>query len=167
MAGSVTGVTPEGVYETASASSCHRVGAGPGWRSAFALVAAAVPKGRCGMSSDGDDKILVQVVELRQGREIRQLSNVGELLLSRTKDIQQAIVAGSQTVAGSLGSLTGAAGWNLGEVTASFGVTLAAEAGVILSKASAGATFDVTVKYRWTGEEPDHHGGGRSDSGRR
>jgi hypothetical protein len=71
MAGSVTGVTPEGVYETASAcrracsrsqtptgtllpairgraldpSSCHRLGTGPGWRSAFALVAAAAPKG--------------------------------------------------------------------------------------------------------------------------
>jgi Trypsin-co-occurring domain 1 len=119
------------------------------------------------MPSDGDDKVLVQVVELSQGREIRQLSNVAELLQSRTKDIQQAIVTGSQTVAGSLGSLTGVAGWSLGEVRASFGVTLAAEAGVILSKASAGATFDVTVKYLWTGKEPDHDGSGGSDSGRR
>jgi hypothetical protein len=119
------------------------------------------------MPSDRDDKVLVQVVELSQGREIRQLSNVAELLQSRTKDIQQAIVTGSQTVAGSLGSLTGVAGWSLGEVTASFGVTLAAEAGVILSKASAGATFDVTVKSLWTGKEPDHDGSGGPDSGRR
>jgi hypothetical protein len=119
------------------------------------------------MPSDRDDKILVQVVELSQGREIRKLSNVAELLQSRTEDIQHAIVTGSQTVAGSLGSLTGVAGWSLDEVTASFGVTLAAEAGVILSKASAGATFDVTVKYLCTGKEPDRDGSGGSDSGRR
>ena len=52
------------------------------------------------MPSDRDDRVLVQVVELSHGREIRKLSNVAELLRSRTEDIQQAIVTGSQTVAG-------------------------------------------------------------------
>jgi hypothetical protein len=35
------------------------------------------------MPSDRDDKVLVQVVELSQGREIRKLSNVAELLRGR------------------------------------------------------------------------------------
>ena len=35
----------------------------------------------------------------------------------------------------------------LGEVSAKFGITLTAEAGVIVSKASAGATFEISVKF--------------------
>ena len=50
-------------------------------------------------------------------------------------------------MAKSLQSLTAPEGWRLGEVSASFGITLTAEAGVIVSKASAAATFEVSVKF--------------------
>jgi hypothetical protein len=50
-------------------------------------------------------------------------------------------------VAKSLQSLAAPEGWRLGEVSASFGITLTAEAGVIVSKASAGATFEVSVTF--------------------
>jgi hypothetical protein len=47
-----------------------------------------------------------------------------------------------------LPSLPDAAGWNLGEISASFGVTLTAEAGALITKASAAATFEVVVTFR-------------------
>ena len=53
----------------------------------------------------------------------------------------------AQTVARSLKSLASPEGWRLGEVSASFGITLTAEAGVIVSKASAGATLQVSVTF--------------------
>jgi hypothetical protein len=57
-------------------------------------------------------------------------------------------VEGAKAVADSLEGLPGTKGWRLGEVSASFGIPLTAEAGVILSKASAGATFEVTILYK-------------------
>jgi hypothetical protein len=96
--------------------------------------------------------VMVQVVEVHGGREIARATQVAELLGDRIDDIRDAIVAGAQTVAGTLRELGSAPGWNLDEVTASFGLTLAAEAGVILSKASASAAFDVTVKFQRVSE---------------
>jgi hypothetical protein len=49
----------------------------------------------------------------------------------------------------------GVQGWRLDNVSASFGVTLTAEAGALLSKASAGATFDVTVTYKRAPDDRD------------
>jgi hypothetical protein len=50
-------------------------------------------------------------------------------------------------VADSLPGLPSADGWRLGEVPGSFGISLPAEAGVILTKGSAGVTFEVTVTF--------------------
>jgi len=102
------------------------------------------------MSSVQSEKVLVQVVRLQRGREIGWGSNVAEQLENRLADIRHAIAVGAKAVADSLAGLPGAEGWKLGEVEASFGVTLTAEAGVILSKASAEATFEVTVTYQAT-----------------
>ena len=80
-------------------------------------------------------------------REITFGKSLAEGLGGRQDDIRDAIQAGSQTVAKSLESLPSPDGWRLGEVSAKFGITLTAEAGVIVSKASAGATFEVSVKF--------------------
>ncbi|MDX2527011.1 CU044_2847 family protein [Streptomyces europaeiscabiei] len=93
-------------------------------------------------------KVLVQVVELESGREISWGSNVAETLRNRLNDIREAIRAGADSVSSSLGDLPRQNGWEVGEVSASFGITLTAEAGVILSKASTEATFEVTVTFR-------------------
>lgn len=94
-------------------------------------------------------QVLVQVIETETaaGREISYGRNVVDSLDARLGDIQRAIVDGSKSVAGSLGSLASPEGWSLGEVSASFGITLVGEAGVIVSKVSAGATFEVQVKF--------------------
>lgn len=97
--------------------------------------------------------VLVQVVSIEADREIGWGSNLAEQLNTRMTDLRHAIVAGTSTVADSLPELAGPSGWRLTEVSASFGLTLTAEAGVILSKASAGATFDVTVKFERTDEK--------------
>jgi hypothetical protein len=94
--------------------------------------------------------VLVQVVDVRAGREIGWGTNLADNLRDRLDDIRTAIAAGAKTVAESLHSLPAAEGWRLGEVSASFGITLAAESGVILSKVSGEATFEVTVTFQRT-----------------
>lgn len=93
--------------------------------------------------------VWVQVidVDVAADREITFGKSLAEGMSDRQDDIQGAIEAGSQTVAKSLKSLASPEGWRLAEVSASFGITLTAEAGVIVSKASAGATFEVSVKF--------------------
>lgn len=94
------------------------------------------------------DNVLVQVVSVDGNREISWSSSVSDQLSDRLDDIHRAIVAGAAAIADSIHDLPHPEHWKLGEVSASFGVTLTAEAGVILSKASAGATFEVQVTFR-------------------
>jgi len=99
-------------------------------------------------STNSEQMVLVQVVPVDEGREIGWGASTAEQLRNRMEDIRRAIAEGAKAVADSLEGLPVAKGWRLGEVSASFGVTLTAEAGVILSKATAGATFEVTVLYK-------------------
>jgi hypothetical protein len=99
------------------------------------------------MSDSGFNGVLVAVVDVRSEGEIGWGSGVAQQLQDRLDDVRQAIVSGSQAVAGSLPALPSAADWSLSKVSASFGITLAAEAGVILSKASAEATFEVAIEF--------------------
>jgi hypothetical protein len=101
------------------------------------------------MAETGAERVWVQVidVDVAADREITFGRNPAEGLVDRVDDIRGAIEAGSDSVAKSLKALTSPEGWRLGEVSASFGITLTAEAGVILSKASAGATFEVSVTF--------------------
>jgi hypothetical protein len=109
--------------------------------------------------------VLVQVVpDAAAGREIGWGTSVAEQLEARMDDIRQAIESGANAVAVSLVSLPDAPRWRMQEVTASFGITLTAEAGVLLSKASAGATFEVAVTFERLPEEDSHaHDGADSD----
>lgn len=100
------------------------------------------------MNNADSDQVLVQVIDVKGGRQIHSRDNLAERLGDRSEDIRRAIGVGARVVADSLPGLPGAQGWGMGEVSASFGVTLTAEAGAILSKVSAGATFEVTVTYR-------------------
>ncbi len=93
-------------------------------------------------------QVLVQVVELEQGREIGWGTNVAERLGDRAGDVRRAITRGGEVVANSVADLQAIQGWRLDQVSASFAVTLTAEAGAIVSKASAEATFEVTVTFQ-------------------
>jgi Trypsin-co-occurring domain 1 len=99
-------------------------------------------------NANSEQKVLVQVVPVDERREIGWGESTAEQLRNRLGDIQLAIKEGAKAVADSLEGLPGARGWRLGEVSAKFGVTLTAQAGVILSSASAGATFEVTVLFK-------------------
>ena len=99
-------------------------------------------------NANSEEKVLVQVVPVDEGREIGWGESTAEQLRNRLEDIRLAVKEGAKAVADSLEGLPGAKGWRLGEVSAKFGVTLTAQAGVILSSASAGATFEVTVLFK-------------------
>ena len=101
------------------------------------------------MDGTSPERVWVQVidVDVAADREVTFGRNLAQELSDRAGDIRGAIEAGSASVAKSLPSLGASEGWQLGEVSASFGITLTAEAGVIVSKASAGATFEVSVKF--------------------
>lgn len=105
--------------------------------------------------------VLVQVVPAAEaGREIGWgQANVAEALDRRLDDIRQAIASGARAVADALPSLPRPDDWELSEVSAAFGLTLTAEAGALLTRASAGATFDVTVTFT-----RDASGAGHEDS---
>ena len=100
-------------------------------------------------NANSEEKVLVQVVPVDEERQqIGWGESTTEQLRNRLEDIRSAISEGAKAVADSLEGLPGARGWRLGEVSAKFGVTLTAQAGVILSSASAGATFEVTVLFK-------------------
>ena len=92
--------------------------------------------------------VLVQVVPVQGGRQIAWGGNQAEALADRLGDVKAAIGAGARAVANSLSTLPTAQGWKLDEVTGSFGLSLTAEAGVILTKASLETTFEVTVTFK-------------------
>src|SRR5262249_48229649 len=95
------------------------------------------------------ERVLVQVVDVdvAADREISFGRNLADELGDRAGDIRGAIEAGSESVAKSLRALAAPGRGRLGGVVASVGVTLTAGAGVIVSKGSAGATFEVSVTF--------------------
>lgn len=96
--------------------------------------------------SPQDGEVLVHVIT-EEGREIGWGSNLAERLEDRAEDIRRGVESAARMVTNSIKTLPHPDGWTLGEVTAAFGVTLTAEAGVLVSKAGAGATFDVTLTF--------------------
>jgi|SRR5215475_12067763 len=92
--------------------------------------------------------VFVQVVPVDRGREIGWSEGLAERLHDRLADVREAMKDGSAAVAGGLRQLARPDGWQLDEVTATFGIALAVEAGVVLSKASGEATFEISVTYR-------------------
>ena len=98
--------------------------------------------------TEADAGTLVKVVELRSGREIGWGDGLTERLGKRVDDVRQAVSDGVSAVAASLEDLSAAGEWRPAEVEAKFGIALVAEAGVVLSRASAEATFEVTVTFR-------------------
>jgi hypothetical protein len=91
------------------------------------------------------DSVSVQVVDVSAGREIAWGTNAVERLGDRLTDVRNAIIAGANAINIDFDALPAREGWHVNEVSATFGVTLAAETGVVLSKAAMEATFEVTV----------------------
>jgi len=93
------------------------------------------------------DGVRVETVELDAAgaRQIGLRHHTTELLSERRDDIEAAVGEACEIVQDSAAKLDGRNGWRVSSLEAKFGVTLSAEAGVVVSKASAEASFEVTV----------------------
>jgi Trypsin-co-occurring domain 1 len=91
--------------------------------------------------------VRVETVELDASgtRQIKQRSRTTALLRDRADDIESAVQEASAIVQGSVAKVQDKDGWQLKSVEVKFGLVLAAEAGVVLSRASAEASFEVTL----------------------
>lgn len=90
--------------------------------------------------------VRVEVVELEAGtRQIRTRTRATQLLRERREDLRAAIAETSDIAQTSLAALSEAKGWKVSSLEATFGLTLAAEGGIIVSKASAEASFELKI----------------------
>jgi hypothetical protein len=95
-----------------------------------------------------ETEVYVEVIDVGDRREIswrrRSLAKFGQ----RAEEVRVAVEAAAMTVAEGLQRVPDTPGWAVAELSAKFGVTLMAEAGVVLSRASAEAAIELTVVYR-------------------
>ena len=104
--------------------------------------------------------VLVRVFPVDEGREIGWGADRVAAFRDRLGDVRGAMVSGARAIAASLDDLPSAKGWRLHQVTGSFGISLATEGGAIITKATAGTTFEVTVIF-----ERESHGSSEKTSG--
>lgn len=101
------------------------------------------------MSLDDADasRVRIEIVNLGDlgSRQIGADDRVTELLRSRAPDIRQAINEVSEITSDSLETLPRRGEWGVKSLAVNFGLTLTAEAGVVVTKASAGASFSITL----------------------
>ncbi len=91
--------------------------------------------------------VRVETVELDSSgtRQIKQRSRTTALLRDRADDIESAVQEASAIVQESVAKVQDKDGWRMKSVEVKFGLVLTAEAGVVLSRASAEASFEVTL----------------------
>ncbi|WBB57678.1 CU044_2847 family protein [Streptomyces sp. WMMC500] len=103
-------------------------------------------------------RVRVETVDLDAGagggRQIGTRSRTTAALEDRGPEIEAAIVQASAIAQRSLAEAPARDGWRVSTMEVSFGLTLAAEAGVVLSKASAEASFAVTLTIERVPETP-------------
>lgn len=94
-----------------------------------------------------DPLVKVETVDLdRSGsRQIGIKSRSTTPLSERTEEIEEAILQASSMIQTAAAKAVDSGDWRVTTLEAKFGLTLAAEAGVIVSKASAEASFEVKI----------------------
>jgi len=97
--------------------------------------------------------VRVEVIELDDSgfRQVSEGSRVTARLSERSAEVQEAIREASNIAQDSLQNLPERPGWRVSGLEVTFGLTLAVEAGVIVSKASGEASFEVTLSIERTG----------------
>jgi hypothetical protein len=94
-----------------------------------------------------DARVLVETVQFDSsgGRQIGSRTRTTSLLKDRRADIEAAVSEATGIIQDSAAKVENKAGWKVTSIEARFGLTLAAEAGVILSRMSAEASIEVTI----------------------
>jgi hypothetical protein len=105
--------------------------------------------------------VRVETVELDTAgtRQIGSRRRTSALLQERRGDIEAAVGEACEIVQDSVAQVNARNGWQVSSLEAKFSLTLTAEAGVVISKASAEASFEVTVTIERTegkGRSGDH-----------
>lgn len=104
------------------------------------------------MNSEGAGAVLVHVTEVDAGvsRQISAQERLTDKLKQREADLSAAIGMATRIMRDSISEAPQSAvpvdGWQVSELQATFGLTLTAEAGVLVSRAGAEATFEITIK---------------------
>lgn len=95
------------------------------------------------------DTVFIQIAPVdSNGRQISRRTELTQSLESRVDDLRRGIQAGALAISESLPTLEGPKDWSVESVDATFGITLGAEGSVIVSKATAEASLEVTISYR-------------------
>jgi Trypsin-co-occurring domain 1 len=91
--------------------------------------------------------VRVETVELDSSgtRQIKPRARTTALLRDRAGDIESAVQEASAIIQNSVAKVEDKDGWRMKSVEVKFGLVLGAEAGVVLSRASAEASFEVTL----------------------
>jgi hypothetical protein len=91
--------------------------------------------------------VRIETVEIDSagGRQISRTRRTSALLQERRDEIEAAIREACGIVQASATKVDAKDGWHVKSLEARFGLVLAAEAGVIISRASAEASLEVTV----------------------
>lgn len=91
--------------------------------------------------------VRVETVELDSAgtRQIGSRHRTTAVLQERRSDVEAAVREACHIVQESVAKVDAEHGWRVSTLEAKFGLILAAEAGVIVSRASAEASFEVTV----------------------
>lgn len=101
-----------------------------------------------------DVRIETVAVDATGSRQISSRTRSSSALGDRAAELEEAIVQASAIAQQSLSRVQRRDGWQVTSMEVAFGLTLAAEAGVILPKASAEASFEVTLTVERVAESP-------------
>jgi Trypsin-co-occurring domain 1 len=93
------------------------------------------------------EAVRVETIEITEsgGRQIASRTKASELLSERRGDIEAAVAEAASVVQDSIGKVSDQDGWRVARIEANFGIKLKAEAGVILTRVGAEASFDVRI----------------------
>jgi Trypsin-co-occurring domain 1 len=91
--------------------------------------------------------VWVETVEfdVAGGRQVSSRRRARELLQERRSEIEAAIGEAAGIVRAAADKTPDEAGWRTTSVEATFGITVAAETGVVLTKASAEASLEIKI----------------------
>lgn len=96
-----------------------------------------------------DATVFVQIEPAdRDGRLIANRAGATDRLESRIADVRNGIKAGVAALEASLDDLASPPGWGIDGVDIKFGVSLGVEGSVLITKASAQSTFEITVSFK-------------------
>ncbi|RPF39301.1 CU044_2847 family protein [Streptomyces sp. TLI_185] len=105
---------------------------------------------------DASSSVLIETVQVdsRGARQISSRTRTASPLGERSGEVREAIQQATALAQDALDQVPERRGWAVTGMEVSFGLTLAAEAGVILTKASAEASLEVTLTVERTKGAP-------------